>query len=209
MNLVVRGSYDQLFLQNPHLRDLATKAHDDPHWTETMAKLNNDQEFVLLSAVHYDKLPFSFYRSVYLLQTLVGISYLQLFIVTNFLGPKMTLDHPEQPLSQVNHYATTHLPTRVFQTMIDDVLTCDGEAPMTTVQHLDYLYQALNIFDVEKQPTNAHWVKRCVSIGHVRCIGHFQDFLLVDDANSIHASEDVRRTFNDIVQWNAEMYRST
>ena len=199
MNLVVHGSYDQLFLQNPYLRDLATKAHDDPHWAETMSKLNNDQEFVLPSVIHSHKLPFSFDRLVYLLQTLVGISYLQLFIVTNFLGPKMTLDHPEQPLSQVRYRATSYLPTRVFQAMIDDVLTCDGEAPMTTVQHLDYLYQALKIFDVEKQPTNAHWVKRCLSIGHVRFIDRFQDFLLVDDANSIHASEDVRRTFNDPV----------
>ena len=60
MTLVVQGSYDELFVQNPHLRDLATKAADDSHWVQAMAKLENDQEFVLKPLGHCYTLPFSF-----------------------------------------------------------------------------------------------------------------------------------------------------
>jgi hypothetical protein len=71
---------------------------------------------------------------------LIGIAYLQLFVINNFLGPKTELDNPEQ------------------STAINDSLTCDGETPVATIQHSDYLYQATKIFNTQPNKTDQHWV---------------------------------------------------
>ncbi len=42
---VVNGSYEKLFIENPNLRDFMNKNQDDL----IMNKLNNDQEYVLIS----------------------------------------------------------------------------------------------------------------------------------------------------------------
>ena len=46
VHFVVNGSYDRLFIENPNLRDLIHKNHDDSQSIEIMDKLNNDQELV-------------------------------------------------------------------------------------------------------------------------------------------------------------------
>ncbi len=48
------------------------------------------------------KLLLSFKRLVDLLYALIGIAYLQLFIINNFLGPKVELNNPEQSISEVD-----------------------------------------------------------------------------------------------------------
>lgn len=40
-------------------------------------------------------------RLVELLRTVIGIAYLQLFVIANFLGPKVELDQAESSISEV------------------------------------------------------------------------------------------------------------
>jgi len=101
-----------------------------------------------------------FERLVDLLHTLIGIAYLQLFIINNFVGPKIELDNYEQPISQVviilfNIYSFYIFH---FKTTLTELLTCDGETPNSTVEHLDYLLQATHVFNTEQNKTNTHWV---------------------------------------------------
>ena len=46
VQLVVNGSYDRLFIENPNLRDFINTNQDDSQLIEIMNKLNNDQELV-------------------------------------------------------------------------------------------------------------------------------------------------------------------
>ncbi len=96
-----------------------------------------------------------------MLHTLIGIAYLQLFIINNFLGPKTELDNLEQSISNVNIYffnIDSFFDTLVFQTTINDLLTCDGETPVSTIEHSDYLYQSLKVFNTESNKPDQHWV---------------------------------------------------
>ncbi|CAF0767576.1 unnamed protein product [Rotaria sordida] len=124
VHFILNGSYDKLFIEYPNLRDFINKNHDDSQSIEIMNKLNHDEE--LIDFLHI----------------LIGIAYLQLFIINNFLGPKIELDNFEQSISQ---------------TTINDYLTCDGETPVSTVEHLDYLFQAIKVFNIEQNNTNKNW----------------------------------------------------
>ncbi len=92
-----------------------------------------------------------------MLHTLIGIAYLQLFIINNFVGPKTEL---EQSISNVNtnFFRIDFFLISFFQTTINDLLTCDGEIPVSTIEHLDYLYQATKVFNTEQTKTNRYWV---------------------------------------------------
>ncbi|CAF2114729.1 unnamed protein product [Rotaria magnacalcarata] len=124
IHYILNGSYDKIFIENPNLRDFINKNHDDSQWTEIMDKLNHDEELADL------------------LHIIIGIAYLQLFIINNFLGPKCELDNLEIPIPQ---------------STINEQLTCDGEIPVATIEHLDYLYQATKIFNISQNQTNKNW----------------------------------------------------
>ncbi|CAF3109580.1 unnamed protein product [Rotaria sp. Silwood2] len=141
VHFILNGSYDKLFIENPNLRDFINKNHDDSQSIEIMNKLNHDEELVDFLCI------------------LIGIAYLQLFIINNFLGPKVELDNFEQSISQVdifllNIYSYLYFS---FKTTINDHLTCDGETPVSTVEHLDYLFQATKVFSIEQDKTNKNW----------------------------------------------------
>jgi len=94
------------------------------------------------------------------LHTLIGIAYLQLFIINNFTGPKIELDNHEKSISSVdiillNIYSILYF---YFKTTINELLICDGEIPVSIVEHLDYLFQATKIFNTEQNKINTHWV---------------------------------------------------
>jgi len=91
---------------------------------------------------------------------LIGIAYLQLFIINNFVGPKVELDKHEQSISQVDIILLSihSFLYFYFKATINESLICDGETPVSTVEHLDYLYQAIKVFNIEQNKTNTHWV---------------------------------------------------
>lgn len=124
VHLVVNGSYEKFFNDNPDLQDLSNLNQDDSQLIEIKNKLNNNQELIDL------------------LYSLIGIGYLQLFVINNFLGPKTAIDNAKQTVS-----STTAI----------EALTCDGEAPVSTVVHLDYLYQATRIFNIQQITSNKNW----------------------------------------------------
>ena len=85
-----------------------------------------------------------------------------------------------------------------MKSTINEILICDGETPVSTSEHLDYLFQATKVFNIEQNKTNTHWV--CVSIlNKILSYEWFLDLLLVDNANFIYSSKNVRRTFNNIM----------
>ncbi|UJR28856.1 hypothetical protein I4U23_010080 [Adineta vaga] len=121
IQFVVHGSYEKLFSENSILQDILLKNQNDSQWNEIMMKLNHDQELIDL------------------LHSLIGIAYLQLFVINNFLGPKTELSKLEQSMSE---------------STINELLICDGETPVATIESLDYLYQAIKVFHVNR---NTHW----------------------------------------------------
>ena len=84
-----------------------------------------------------------------MLHTLIGIAYLQLFVINNFVGPKTELNNTEQ------------------STAINDLLTCDGETLVATIHYSDYLYQATKIFNTESNKTAQNWVCRSIRIKYL------------------------------------------
>ena len=101
VRLVVQGSYDKLFSENPPLREFLTRNADDPHSTAIKTQLNNDPEFVWRTSSRSLNLVSSFERSIDLLRTLIGIAYLQLFVINNFVGPRTVLTNSEPAASTV------------------------------------------------------------------------------------------------------------
>ena len=98
IHFVVNGSYDKLFIEHPNLRNFVVQNHD-----EIINKLNHDQELVDYSYINFLKVFFLiFKRLIDLLNMIIGIAYLQLFVINNFVGPKVELENSEQSISQVN-----------------------------------------------------------------------------------------------------------
>ena len=46
----------------------------------------------------------------------------------------------------------------LLKTTINDLLICDGETPVSIADHLDYLYQAIKVFNIQQDKSNIHWV---------------------------------------------------
>ncbi|CAF4599532.1 unnamed protein product [Rotaria sp. Silwood1] len=157
VHFILNGSYDKLFIENPNLLDFINKNQDDSQSIEIMNKLNHDEELVEYKlmddakifaqmSVHFSLaktcvIKLERVRTEFTSKTLSN-SYLQLFIINNFLGPKVKLHQFEQTISQ---------------TTINDHLICDGETPVSTVEHLDYLFQATKVFNIEQNQTNKNW----------------------------------------------------
>ncbi|CAF0750035.1 unnamed protein product [Adineta steineri] len=182
---VVNGSYEKLFNENPNLRDFVNKNHDDIQSIEIMNKLNHDQELVDL------------------LYVLIGIAYLQLFIINNFLGPKIELDNNvEQSISEVVMillliYYFSYIV--YFQSSINELLTCDGVVPVSTVQHLDYLYQATKVFNVER---NTNWTDYWWTM---RTLFTHQKML---EERSMTLCDNIQRSIDKLLAYQSEMNKT-
>ncbi|CAF0712544.1 unnamed protein product [Adineta steineri] len=132
-----------------------------------MNKLNHDQELVDL------------------LYVLIGIAYLQLFIINNFLGPKIELDNNvEQSISESS---------------INELLTCDGVVPVSTVQHLDYLYQATKVFNVER---NTNWTDYWWTM---RTLFTHQKML---EERSMTLCDNIQRSIDKLLAYQSEMNKT-
>ncbi|CAF1483268.1 unnamed protein product [Adineta ricciae] len=127
---IVHGSYEKFFVENPNLRDFL---QNDSQQNEIMTRLNHDQELIDL------------------LHSLIGIAYLQLFVINNFLGPKTELIKSEQSISE---------------TTINEALMRDGETPVATADNLEYLYQATRIFHIDRSThwTDYWWIMRTLFV---------------------------------------------
>ena len=121
--------------------------------------------------------------------------------------------------SRISYFAGNDLPNRQWhrkgvwlcQANLTEMLTCDGETPVSTTEQLEYLVQARRVFHLQPTASHTHWVRsfsrQTDIIFGLLC--RLTDFLLVDAASFVHASANARWTFNDLVRSHTKMSRST
>ncbi len=86
------------------------------------------------------------------------------------------------------------------KTIINELLICDGEIPVSTIEYPEYLFQATKVFNIQQNQTTTNWVGLSTRSKYVYFMYNLLDLLLVDNANFIYSPKNVRRTLDDIMR---------